>query len=84
MISTKLEEYLENSRVVYTREVYMTVELTEQERTLLLELIENAEQVAIQGMDHADSRDFKDLLRRRLELLGSAKGKLQNRDFRVV
>ena len=51
-------------------------DLTEQERTLLLELIENEENSAIQGLDHAESRRFKDLLRQRLAQLASAKDKL--------
>ena len=55
----------------------MSLDLTEQEKNLLLELIDNAEKAAILSMDHADTRTFKDVLRRRLELLASAKAKLQ-------
>jgi hypothetical protein len=62
----------------------MNFDLTEQERMLLLELIENAEHAAIQGMDRVDSRSFKDLLRRRLELLESAKDKLQGGSARAA
>jgi len=62
----------------------MNFDLTEQERTLLLELIENEENSAIQGMDHADSRSFKDLLRQRLARLASAKQKLQADNVRVL
>jgi hypothetical protein len=54
----------------------MDVKFSEQERDLLLELIRDAEETAIQGMDHADSRSFKDLLRKRLELLATVKEKL--------
>jgi hypothetical protein len=54
----------------------MDVKFSEQERNLLLELIGDAEETAIQGMDHADSRSFKDLLRKRLELLATVKEKL--------
>ena len=53
----------------------MGLEVTGQERDLLLELIEKAEEEAIQGMDHADSRAFKDVLRNRLALLASIKEK---------
>ena len=62
----------------------MNFDLTEKERTLLLELIENEENSAIQGMDHADSRSFKDLLRQRLAQLASAKQKLQADSIRLL
>jgi len=54
------------------------VDITGQERALLLELIETAEQTAIESMAHADSRSFKNVLRKRLELLTSAKEKILN------
>jgi hypothetical protein len=54
----------------------MDLKISEQERNLLLELIQGAEESAIQGIDHAYSRSFKDLLRKRLELLATAKEKL--------
>jgi hypothetical protein len=56
----------------------MRLEITEQEKNLLLELIESAEQAAIQGLDHADIRAYKDLLRNRLDLLHLLKDKMQN------
>ncbi len=56
----------------------MLVEITEQKRDLLRELIETAEQAAIQGVDHADKRAYKDLLRSRLRLLESLMAKLRN------
>lgn len=56
----------------------MDVKVTEQERTLLLELIENAELETIQGLDHADSRAFKGLLRTRMQLLESVRNKMQD------
>jgi hypothetical protein len=55
----------------------MNIEVTEQEKDILLELIEGAEETAIQGIDHADNRSFKDLLRSRLQLLESIKDKMQ-------
>jgi len=55
----------------------MKVDINDLERNLLLELIEGAEQEAIQGVDHADSRVFKDMLRKRLQLLESVKGKIK-------
>ena len=54
----------------------MVLKFSEEEANLLLELIRSSEEEAIQGMDHADSRSFKDLLRKRLELLATAKEKL--------
>jgi len=55
----------------------MTPQFTKEETDLMSELIESAQQEAIQGINHADSRAFKDLLRKRLELLESANAKLQ-------
>ena len=56
----------------------MGLEISEEERTLLLELIAEAEKAAIRGIDHTDTRDFKDLLRKRLAMLGSAKEKVRS------
>jgi hypothetical protein len=58
----------------------MNIELTERDKDLLLELIENAEAEAIQSMDHAETRSFKEILRARLELLASLKLKFGARD----
>ena len=54
----------------------MVLKFSEEEKTLLLELIQSAEEEAIQGMDHADSRSYKELLRKRLDLLATAREKL--------
>jgi hypothetical protein len=54
----------------------MNFEVSEQERELLLELVKSAEEVTIQGIDRADSRSYKELLRARLDLLISAEKKL--------
>jgi len=56
----------------------MNLTISEEEKKLLLELIKRAEEAAIQSMDHADSRSFKDLLRKRLELLASAREKIRS------
>jgi hypothetical protein len=66
------------------REARVNLEITEQERNLLLQLIENAESAAIQSMDHADSRAFKEVLRNRLELLASIKEKISTYGTRVA
>jgi hypothetical protein len=55
----------------------VTIELSEDEKRLLLELIESAERSVIQGLDHADIRSYKVLLRDRLDLLDSLKYKVQ-------
>jgi hypothetical protein len=59
-------------------------EITEDEKDLLLELIENAEETAIESMAHADSRRFKDVLRKRLQLLASAKEKIRGHGTRAA
>jgi hypothetical protein len=60
----------------------MNFEISEEERNLLLEMIESAEESAIQGMDHADSRSFKEVLKAKLDLLASVKGKISDQDVR--
>ena len=56
----------------------MNLEIKEEERNLLLELIENAEKREIEGMAHAVSRTFKNVLRTRLDLLASVKEKIRS------
>ncbi len=62
----------------------MNLEITEQEQDLLLDLIEKAEEAAIQSMDHADSRKFRNVLRRRLELLAAVKKKVRDYSARAA
>ena len=54
----------------------MTIDITEEEKELLAELIESAQREAIQGLNHADIRAFKDLLRKKLNLLDLLKDKV--------
>jgi predicted component of type VI protein secretion system len=54
----------------------MNLDITEQESALLSELLDNAEETAIESMSRADSRTFKNLLRKRLELIASLKEKI--------
>jgi putative phosphoribosyl transferase len=56
----------------------MSLIISDEERDVLLELIESAEEAAIQGMDHADSRSFKEVLKKRLDVLASIKRKIAN------
>jgi predicted transcriptional regulator len=47
----------------------MRLEITDKERELLLELIEQEQKQLIQELNHTDSRDYKALLRGRLDVL---------------
>ena len=53
----------------------MNLDITEEENALLSELLDNAEETAIESMSRADSRTFKNVLRQRLELIASLKEK---------
>jgi hypothetical protein len=65
------------STLLQNSEEQMNIEVNEQEKALILELIESAEQETIQGIDRADIRAFKTLLRSRLELLESMRDRIQ-------
>jgi hypothetical protein len=54
----------------------MNLNITEEERALLLELLDTAEETAIESMSRADSRSFKNVLRKRLELIASLKDRI--------
>jgi hypothetical protein len=54
----------------------MRVEITLPEKELLIELFDSAERELIQGIDHADNRDFRAKLREQLELLEALRDKL--------
>ena len=47
----------------------MVLEITNSERDLLFELIESAHREMIQEIDHTDTRNFRKLLKEKLELL---------------
>ena len=47
----------------------MVLDITNSERDLLFELIESAHREMIQEIDHTDTRDFRKLLKTKLELL---------------
>ena len=57
----------------------MTLELTEKEWTLLLEVIEYEQKRFIQELDHTDSRDYKALVKERLRTLEEILDKVQRR-----
>jgi len=57
----------------------MKIEMTDQEQKLLLELVEAQQKQIIQELDHADSRDYKAILRDRLQTLEGLLTKVQSR-----
>jgi hypothetical protein len=56
----------------------MKFEITDQERILLLELIEQEQKRFIQGLDHTDSREYKAVLKEGLRTLEGLLTKLQH------
>lgn len=55
----------------------MRLEITEQERGLLLELLEAKNTAMYHELHHTDARDYKDYVRRRIELLEGLKPKVE-------
>ena len=55
----------------------MNIDLTESERELLAEVLEEKQTRMIQEIDHTDTRNFKEMLRTKLELLESLKRKIE-------
>jgi hypothetical protein len=55
----------------------MNLEMTENEQKLLLELVEGEERQIIHELDHADTRDYKVILRDRLRTLEGLLVKVQ-------
>jgi hypothetical protein len=53
------------------------LEITEQERDLLLQLIQEEQKRFIQGLDHADSRDYKSFLKDRIRTIEHLLDKVQ-------
>ena len=56
----------------------MRLEITDRERGLLLELIEQEQKRLIQELDHTDSRDYKTILKERLRTLEELLSKVQS------
>jgi hypothetical protein len=55
----------------------VNIDLTESERELLAELLEEKQTRMIQEIDHTDARKFKEMLRTKLEVLESLKTKIE-------
>ena len=55
----------------------MTLNMTDQERMLLLELLESKHTAMLHELNHTDARDYRDYLRSRIELLETLKSKVE-------
>ena len=56
----------------------MRIEMTDKEQKLLLELVEGEQKQIIQELDHADSRDYRAILRDRLRTLEGLLAKVRS------
>lgn len=55
----------------------MNIDLTESEHELLAEILEEKHTRMIREIDHTDARNFKEMLRTKLEVLESLKQKIE-------
>jgi hypothetical protein len=55
----------------------MTFDITEQEREYLRELLEARHSELLHELHHTDARDFKDMLKRKVELVEGLKSKFE-------
>ena len=55
----------------------MRLDITEQERVLLLELLEAKNTAMYHELHHTDARDYRDYVRRKIELLEGLKSKVE-------
>ena len=55
----------------------MNVEITSEEREFLHEMLEEEQKHLIQQIDHTDTRQFEDMLKRKLEVLENLKRKIE-------
>ncbi|HEX9423189.1 MAG TPA: hypothetical protein VF899_08100 [Pyrinomonadaceae bacterium] len=56
----------------------MTVDITDQEREFLLELLDTKSTAMLHEMHHTDARDYKGMLKQRMELLERLRAKLSS------
>ncbi len=56
----------------------MTVDITDQEREFLLELLDTKSTAMLHEMHHTDARDYKGMLKQRMELLEGLRAKLSS------
>lgn len=57
----------------------MTIDITAQERTLLLELLEAKDTAMFHELHHTDAREYKDYIKKKIELLEGLKAKVEER-----
>jgi len=55
----------------------MTLDITEQEREYLLEILEARHAEMLHELHHTDTRDFKEMLRRKVEMVEGLKSKIE-------
>lgn len=55
----------------------MMTDVSNEERELLVEILDEELKRALHGLHHTDSRDYKALLKRRIELVESVKQRLE-------
>lgn len=55
----------------------MTLDISEQERMLLLELLEAKNTAMYHELHHTDARDYKGYVRRKIELLEGLKARME-------
>ena len=55
----------------------MNLEITTEEREFLREMLEEEQKHLIQQIDHTDTRQFEDMLKRKLEVLENLRRKIE-------
>ncbi len=55
----------------------MNLEITIEEREFLREMLEEEQKHLIQQIDHTDTRQFEDMLKRKLEVLENLRRKIE-------
>lgn len=58
----------------------MILEVTDNEKELLLEILEAVSRETIHGLHHTDTHDYKEILKQRLETVDKLKEKLEDLD----
>jgi hypothetical protein len=56
----------------------MTINVTDQEKELLLELLETKLTATLHELHHTSTNDYKELLRRKVKLIEELKVKIEN------
>ena len=56
----------------------MTLDITDQEREYLLEILDAQREELLHELHHTDTLDFKEMLRRKVALVESVRSKLVN------